>query len=234
MAASVMSSTGSVKMNTSHLSSLTPDWMNNEVLTGTSIMAVEFDGGVVVGADSRTSMGTYVSNRVTDKLTRVTDRIYCCRSGSSADTQAVADIVSSHMEILEVKLGEPPLVQVAANTFKEICYNYRDMLMAGIIVAGWDKSKGGQVYTIPLGGMMIRQPMAIGGSGSTYVWGYVDATFKPNMNKEETVNFVKNTLTLALTRDGSSGGVVRVAIITKDGVERRVFLHNELPQFYQG
>lgn len=44
-----------------------------------------------------------------------------------------------------VKLGEPPLVQVAANTFKEICYNYRDMLMAGIIVAGWDKSKGGQV-----------------------------------------------------------------------------------------
>lgn len=64
-------------------------------------MAVEFDGGVVVGADSRTSLGTYVSNRVTDKLTRVTDSIYCCRSGSAADTQAIADIVSSHMEILQ-------------------------------------------------------------------------------------------------------------------------------------
>ncbi|XP_064113788.1 proteasome subunit beta type-6-like [Macrobrachium nipponense] len=224
--------TGAVK--TPYLDSLVPDWMNNEVLTGTSIMAVEFDGGVVVGADSRTSMGTYVSNRVTDKLTRVTDRIYCCRSGSAADTQAVADIVASHMELLEVKLGEPPLVQVAANTFKEICYNYRDMLMAGIIVAGWDKSKGGQVYTIPLGGMIVRQPIAIGGSGSTYVWGYVDSAYKPNMNKEETVDFVKNTLTLALTRDGSSGGVVRIAIITKDGVERRVFLHNELPTFYEG
>ncbi|KAG7162247.1 Proteasome subunit beta type-6-like [Homarus americanus] len=189
----------------------------------TSIMATEFDGGVVVGADSRTSMGTYVSNRVTDKLTRVTDRIYCCRSGSAADTQAIADVVSSHMEILEVKLGEPPLVQIAANTFKEICYNYRDMLMAGIIV-----------YTIPLGGMMVRQPVAIGGSGSTYVWGHIDATYKPNMNMEETVEFVKNTLTLALTRDGSSGGVVRVAVITKDGVDRRVYLHNELPEFYQG
>ncbi|XP_042881038.1 proteasome subunit beta type-6-like [Penaeus japonicus] len=231
MAAAVQSSH---TMNTSHLDALLPDWMKNELLTGTSIMAVEFDGGVVVGADSRTSLGTYVSNRVTDKLTRVTDSIYCCRSGSAADTQAIADIVSSHMEILQVKLGEPPLVQVAANTFKEICYNYRDMLMAGIIVAGWDKTNGGQVYTIPLGGMIVRQPVAIGGSGSTFVWGYVDATYKPNMNKEETVNFVKNTLTLALTRDGSSGGVVRVAIITKDGVERRVFLHNELPEFYQG
>ncbi|XP_069995327.1 proteasome subunit beta type-6-like [Penaeus vannamei] len=82
--------------------------------------------------------------------------------------------------------------------------------------------------------MIVRQPIAIGGSGSTFVWGYVDATYKPNMNKEQTVDFVKNTLTLALTRDGSSGGVVRVAIITKEGVERRVFLHNELPEFYQG
>jgi 20S proteasome alpha/beta subunit len=34
---------------------------------------------------------------VTDKLTYVHDRIYCCRSGSAADTQAVADVV--HMAL---------------------------------------------------------------------------------------------------------------------------------------
>ena len=64
-------------------------------------MAVEFDGGVVIGADSRQTMGTFISNRVTDKLNKVTDSIYCCRSGSSADTQAIADVVTSHMEMLE-------------------------------------------------------------------------------------------------------------------------------------
>ena len=32
-------------------------------------MAVSFNGGVVLGADSRTSTGSYVANRVTDKLT---------------------------------------------------------------------------------------------------------------------------------------------------------------------
>lgn len=63
----------------------------------TSIMAAEFDGGVVIGADSRTTTGAYIANRVTDKLTRVTDHIYCCRSGSAADTQAIADIVSYHL-----------------------------------------------------------------------------------------------------------------------------------------
>lgn len=40
------------------------------------------------------SFRSYVVNRVTDKLTRITDTIYCCRSGSAADTQAIADIVA--------------------------------------------------------------------------------------------------------------------------------------------
>lgn len=39
----------------------------------------------------------YIANRVTDKLTKITDNIYCCRSGSSADTQAVADVVRYHI-----------------------------------------------------------------------------------------------------------------------------------------
>lgn len=56
-------------------------------------MAVEFDGGVIIGADSRTSTGGYVANRIADKLTQLSNKIYCCRSGSAADTQAIADVV---------------------------------------------------------------------------------------------------------------------------------------------
>lgn len=41
----------------------------------TTIMAVTFDGGVVLGADSRTSTGSYIANRVTDKLTQLTDNV---------------------------------------------------------------------------------------------------------------------------------------------------------------
>lgn len=43
----------------------------------------------------------YVANRVTDKLTKITNHIYCCRSGSAADTQAIADIVNYHLEFHE-------------------------------------------------------------------------------------------------------------------------------------
>lgn len=50
-----------------------------KVSTGTTLCALEFEGGVVIGADSRTSMGNYVGNRVTDKLCPVTDNIFVMR-----------------------------------------------------------------------------------------------------------------------------------------------------------
>lgn len=44
-----------------------------------------------------------------------------------------------------VQLGEAPLVKTASSVFQDLCYNYRDQLMAGIICAGWDRRHGGQV-----------------------------------------------------------------------------------------
>jgi 20S proteasome subunit beta 1 len=130
--------------------------------------------------------------------------------------------------------GKPPLVRTAASLFKNMCYEYRDSLSAGILIGGWDAVKGGQVYSIPIGGMIVRQPVALGGSGSTYLYGYVDSTYKENMTKEECHKFIKNGLALAMMRDGSSGGIIRLATITKDGVERQTILGNELPRFYEG
>jgi len=211
-----------------------PDWYQAEIKTGTTTMAVEFADGVVIGADSRTTRGSYVANRVTDKLTNVTDRIFCCRSGSAADTQAIADRVRHQLDLFEVQMGKRPTVQSAASMFRNVCYDKRDSASAGIICAGWDEKKGGQVFCIPIGGMMVRQPFAIGGSGSTYLYAHVDHTYKRDMTKEECLAFVSKSIALAIFRDGSSGGVCRLAVITKDGVERKVILHNELPHFFEG
>ena len=38
----------------------------------------------------------------------------------------------------------------------------------------------------------MRQSFAIGGSGSTYIYGYCDAHYKTGMTKEECIEFVKN------------------------------------------
>ncbi|KAM6949071.1 proteasome subunit beta type-6 [Aplochiton taeniatus] len=209
---------------------MVPDWTTKEVSTGTTIMAVEYNGGVVIGADSRTTTGAYIANRVTDKLTPIHDRIFCCRSGSAADTQAIADVVTYQLGFHSIELDEPPLVQTAANLFRGSCYKYREELTAGIIVAGWDKRRGGQVYTVPVGGMLVRQPVSVGGSGSTYIYGFMDSNYQPGLTKEQCLELTAKALSLAMERDGSSGGVVRLAAICESGVERQVILGNKLPQ----
>ena len=43
---------------------------------------------------------SFVMNRFTDKLTPLTDRIFCLRSGSAADTQAIAQVVTYQLDFL--------------------------------------------------------------------------------------------------------------------------------------
>jgi len=99
------------------------------------------------------------------------------------------------------------------------------------------------------------------GSGSTYLYGYCDANYRENMSKEECLEFVKNCnfsssicsfdrsfifclffsffanvlgVSLAIARDGSSGGVIRTAVITEHGIEKNMLPATEHPTFWQG
>lgn len=47
--------------------------------------------------------------------------------------------------LLSIEMDSLPTVKTAAEIFRRFCYNNRDSLMAGIIVAGWDPKLGGQV-----------------------------------------------------------------------------------------
>lgn len=46
--------------------------------------------------------------------------------------------------------------------------------------------------------MCVRQSVAVGGSGSTYVYGYVDANYKKGMTQEECVDFITKSNTLLI------------------------------------
>jgi 20S proteasome subunit beta 1 len=103
-------------------------------------------------------------------------------------------------------------------------------------------------------------PNLAAGSGSSYLYGHCDANFRPGMSKEECLTFVRNgksnprwgffppqlcaadcracvwrstAVALAMSWDGSSGGVLRTAVITKDGVERDVLVGDQLPKFFE-
>ena len=78
----------------------------------------------------------------------------------------------------------------------------------------------------------MSQPYAIGGSGSTYIWGFMDDGFKENMTREECEAFVTAAITLAMSTDSSSGGCVRLNTVNAEGIHRKFVKPGELSPAY--
>ena len=61
------------------------------------------------------------------------------------------------------------------------------------------------------------------GSGSTFIYAYKDANWVPDMTLDQAKAFVKSAISHACYRDGSSGGIIRMASITEEGLERFLY-----------
>lgn len=193
------------------------------VSLGTTIIAVTYDGGVILGADTRTSTGQYISNRTKDKIAPLSDRVYSCTSGSAADAQAVASYVQFYIAQGQAEAGEEMCTKTVAHLAAGISYGNKDKLAAGFIIGGWDKHEGGTVWAVTMGGSLMQAPYAMAGSGSSYIYGFCDKYWRANMTESEAHAFVQKALGLAMARDASSGGCIRTVTIDKDGA-RRTFL----------
>lgn len=182
-------------------------------------MAFRYKDGIVVAADSRTSSGSYVASRITDKLERLADNIFICRSGSAADTQLIARIVQSEVKKLSLLEGTAPSVEKTARLISKIIYENKEHLTASIIVAGYDDVP--RLFKVNVCGTLeASEDILIGGSGSGFIFGYCDQHYRPNMSLEEAIGFARTSVGLAIRRDVASGGVIRIASITKSQVTR--------------
>ena len=52
------------------------------------------------------------------------------------------------------------------------------------------------------------------------------------MSRQEAEDLVKEALALAMSRDGSSGGVIRLCTVNAEGVQRQMFKGPDIPSFW--
>ena len=149
-----------------------------------------------------------------------------CRSGSAADTQHLASIVRNEMVSRQLLYRIRGTVTHATSLLRNMLVDNED-LSASLICAGYDHElKRGVIYSITPGGTVFEeQTWAAGGSGSTYILGYLDSVHpkdhdsEPSMlqTEEEALEFVSNAIGLAMELDGSSGGFIRMYVVDKHG-----------------
>jgi 20S proteasome subunit beta 2 len=185
--------------------------------TGTTIAGVIFDGGVVLGADTRATGGSEVAEKNCEKIHYLAPNIYCCGAGTAADTEKTTDMVRSNLELLRMQMhGEQSRVITACTHLKRFLHSYQGHISAALVLGGCDVS-GPHIYQIYPHGSTGKLPYTTMGSGSLAAMAVFESGWRSTMNEGEAIALVQRAIGAGIFNDLGSGSNCDICIIRMDG-----------------
>ena len=188
------------------------------IKTGTSTVGITFDGGVVVGADHRATMGNFIANKNVKKLFQISGRVALTTAGLVGHAQSLARMLSAELALYELKRNTPMTVRGAATLTANILVGRPHYVQ--LLIVGVDES-GSSVYSIDSAGGSIPDVYCATGSGSPFMYGVLEDQFSLNMTKEGAIALAAKALLASAQRDSASGNGMDLAVITmEDGYKQ--------------
>lgn len=141
-------------------------------------------------------------------------------------------MISSKLELHSLTSGREARVASAMTMLKQYLFRYQGQVGAALILGGVDCT-GAHLYTIYPHGSTDRLPYVTMGSGSLNAMAVFEATYRPNMEKDEAVALVAQAVRAGIFNDLGSGSNVDVTVISAtEGVQvlRNYQNPNQRPQ----
>lgn len=184
--------------------------------TGTTIVGVQYDGGVVLGADTRATNGTEVAEKNCKKIAYVAPNMYCCGAGTAADTDNTCALISQQLELQRLDTYRPSRLSTAVTLFKRHLFPYQGHISAALVLGGCDLN-GPAVYQIYPHGSTARLPYTSMGSGSLAAMAVLESGWKDNLTEAEAITLVQRAIGAGIFNDLGSGSNTDLCIIRMDG-----------------
>ena len=183
--------------------------------TGTTIVGMTFDRGVVLGADTRATNGTEVADKNCEKIHYLADNLYCCGAGTAADTEMTTQNISSQLALLRMNTKSESRAVTACTMLKRLLFRYQGHISAALVLGGVDET-GAHIYQIHPHGSTSYQPYTTMGSGSLAAMAVFETEWREGMNEKEAVELVKKAILAGVWNDLGSGSNVDVCVIRSD------------------
>jgi len=183
------------------------------VKTGTSTIGITFDGGVVVGADHRATMGHFIANKSVKKLFQISNSVALTTAGLVGHAQSLSRTLAAELKLYELKEGNAMTVKGAATLTANILVgrpHYVQLLIVGV------DSSGSSVYSIDSAGGSIPDVYCATGSGSPYMYGVLEDQFREGMDEKSALKVAAKALLASAQRDAASGNGMDLAVITAE------------------
>lgn len=185
--------------------------------TGTTTLGMVCKEGVVIATEQRATMGTLIAHKATKKLYKIDEHLALATAGLVGDLQVLARYLNAEANLYRLKRTVRMPVKSAATLMSNIM-NQRKFApyYVQLILGGYDNT-GGYVYSLDAAGGAIPDKYTAGGSGSPYVFGVLEDNYKDDITADEGIDLAVRAITAAKNRDSASGGMISVAVITKEG-----------------
>ncbi len=188
-------------------------------LKGTTTVGVTFNGGVVLAADKRATMETFIAAKEVEKIHVIGDKIAMTLAGSVGDAQSLVRMMRAEIELYKYSKGGDITISGAATLLSNILQgNKYYPYLVQLIIAGVDDKP--RLFDLdPLGGLLPERYVSTG-SGSITAYGLLDENYKDGLAESEAVRLAAKAVAAAMKRDNATGEGIDVVVITKNGARR--------------
>lgn len=183
--------------------------------TGTTIVALGAENGVVMAADKRMSLGgRFTASKDVRKLSQVHPTATVAISGGVGPAQHLVESLRAEASLYETRHGEPMSMRALSRTAGHLVQG----LPVQPLLGGVDE-EGGHVFELDGSGSVIEDTYAAGGSGMQTAYGLLEGRMAEDLTVAEATDVTIDAVTAASERDTASGNGVTVATITEGGVD---------------
>ena len=194
-------------------------------VTGTTGLALKFAGGIVIVADRRASMGTFVASKHAKKVHKLNDYTGMGIAGLVSDAQTLIDVMRSELRLYELENNFKPSIKVAASLLATIIHGgYRryQPWWVQLLVGGVDH-RGSHVYVLDPSGSLSEEDYIAIGSGTLLAMGVLESSWKTDLTKAKAKDLAISALKTAIGRDVATGnGIDGLIFSTKEEVAEEI------------
>jgi len=191
---------------------------SNALIKSTTTVGIVCADGVVMGADTRVSMDTFIMSTEAVKVFKIDDTLGMAIAGLGVDSDYLVKFLKVQNELHKMEEGKP-LTPGAASSLLSILLQESKFTpyLVELLVGGMNGDKP-ELYSIDaFGGAIKESKFSANGSGAVTAIGYLESAYSESISAEEGIKQLIKSLKIAMRRDSATGNNIKAIAITSKG-----------------
>jgi len=189
-----------------------------QYLPGATAVGITYKDGVVLGAERRITLGSFVRSKSGRKVFKVTETVGAVCAGMVADMQNLVKEVSVYSKLKELESRRALKPNSVAKLMSTLMFQNRYApLLTQVILGGVGEKP--VVYVLDPLGSVISDVYATVGTGEETAIGVVEAGYSPAMSQKDARDLLVTSIKAAIARDTMSGNGIDILTVDRSGIK---------------